>query len=107
MGSINVKSAAVLQEEFSASTKYRLTSAIQSMLDDKAKERGYDSILSLCTYATSTAAKFSKEGQAAVEWRDEVWAKGYAILADVEGGERAIPTVDELLSELPVFVWPA
>jgi len=107
MGSINVKSAAVLQEEFLASTKSRLISAIQSMLDDKAKERGYDSILSLCTYATSTAAKFSKEGQAAVEWRDEVWAKGYAILADVEGGERAIPTVDELLSELPVFVWPA
>jgi len=106
MGSINVKSAAVLQEEFLASTKSRLISAIQSMLDDKAKERGYDSILSLCTYATSTAAKFSKEGQAAVEWRDEVWAKGYAILADVEGGERAIPTVDELLSELPVFVWP-
>ena len=107
MGSINVKSAAVLQEEFLASTKSRLISAIQSMLDDKAKERGYDSILSLCTYATSTAAKFSKEGQAAVEWRDEVWAKGYTILADVEGGERAIPTVDELLSELPVFVWSA
>jgi hypothetical protein len=106
MGSINVKSAAVLQEEFLASTKSRLISAIQSMLDDKAKERGYDSILSLCTYATSTAAKFSKEGQAAVEWRDEVWAKGYAILADVESGSRAIPTVDELLAELPSFVWP-
>jgi hypothetical protein len=106
MGSINVKSAAVLQEEFLASTKSRLISAIQSMLDDKAKERGYDSILSLCTYATSTAAKFSVEGQAGASWRDEVWAKGYAILADVESGSRAIPTVDELLSELPNFVWP-
>jgi len=106
MGSINVKSAAVLQEEFLASTKSRLTSAIQSMLDDKAKERGYDSILSLCSYATSTAAKFSAEGQAGVEWRDEVWAKGYTILADVEAGTRSIPTVDELLAELPDFVWP-
>jgi len=106
MGSINVKSAAVLQEEFLTSTKSRLTSAIQSMLDETAKERSYDSILSLCTYATSTAAKFAAEGQAGVSWRDEVWAKGYAILADVESGSRAIPTESELLSELPSFVWP-
>ena len=106
MGSINVKSAAVLQEEFLASTKSQLISAIQSMLDEKAKERGYDSILSLCTYATSTAAKFAAEGQAGVSWRDEVWAKGYAILADVESGARAIPTVDEFLAELPNFAWP-
>ena len=106
MGQVNVKSAAVIQEEFLASTKSRLTSAIQSMLDDKAKERNYDSILSLCTYATSPTAKFSDEGQAGVSWRDEVWAKGYAILADVESGSRAIPTVDELLAELPNFVWP-
>jgi len=106
MGQVNVKSAAVIQEEFLASTKSRLTSAIQSMLDETAKERGYDSILSLCTYATSTAAKFSDEGQAGVSWRDEVWAKGYSILADVESGARAIPTEAELLSELPNFVWP-
>ena len=106
MGSINVKSAAVLQEEFLTSTKSRLTSAIQSMLDETARERGYDSILSLCTYATSPNKKFADEGQAGVSWRDEVWAKGFTILADVEGGERAIPTVDELLAELPAFVWP-
>ena len=106
MGSIVVKSAAVLQDEFLASTKSMLTSAIQSTLDKKAQERGYDSILSLCTYATSPTAKFSKEGQAGVSWRDEVWAKGYTILDDVESGARAIPTVDELLAELPDFVWP-
>ena len=106
MGSIVVKSAAVLQGEFLASTKSRLTSAIQSTLDEKAQKRGYDSILSLCTYATSPTAKFSKEGQAGVSWRDEVWAKGYTILDDVESGARAIPTVDELLAELPDFVWP-
>jgi len=106
MGLINVKSAVVIQEEFLASTKSRLTSVIQSTLDEKAKERNYDSILSLCTYATSTAVKFSDEGQAGVAWRDEVWAKGYTILDDVESGTRAIPTADELLAELPDFVWP-
>jgi len=101
-----VKTAEDKQEEFLASTKSRLTSAIQSMLDETARERGYDSILSLCTYATSTAAKFAAEGQAGVSWRDEAWTMGYSILADVESGARAIPTEAELLSELPNFVWP-
>ena len=101
-----VKTAKDKQVKAMAALKQSLTSAVQKHMDEKVKERNYDSILSLCTYATSTAAKFSDEGQAGVSWRDEVWAKGYAILADVEGGERAIPTVDELLAELPSFVWP-
>ena len=101
-----VKTAKDKQVKAMAALKQSLTSAVQKHMDEKAKERNYDSILSLCTYATSTAAKVSDEGQAGVSWRDEVWAKGYAILADVESGARAIPTVDELLAELPNFVWP-
>jgi hypothetical protein len=106
MGSINVKSAAVLQEEFLASTKSRLTSAIQSMLDETAKERGYDSILSCCSYATSTNAKFAAEGQAAVEWRDKVWSKCYEIVAEQAAGTRQAPTEDELKALIPEMVWP-
>jgi len=82
------------------------TDAIQARLDAKARERGYDSILSLCSYATSTNPKFAAEGQAGVAWRDACWAKGYEIMAEVQAGTREIPTVDELLAELPVFHWP-
>ena len=37
-------------------------------------------------------------------WRSAVWSKGYEILAEVKEGKRAIPTVEELLTELPKLV---
>lgn len=83
-----------------------LTEAIQEHLDLKPKERLYDGIVSLCTYATSKNPIRAKEGQSGVEWRDACWDKGYEIMAEVKAGERAIPTAEELLTEMPVFIWP-
>lgn len=82
------------------------TAAVQQHLDDFARTRNYDSILSAATYAPSTVPKFSAEGQYAVEARDATWAKCYEILAAVEAGSRPTPTLDELLAELPVLTWP-
>lgn len=84
-----------------------LTQAIQNHLDDTAKTRGYDGILSLASYAASTNTGFAAEALAGVAWRDAVWAKGYEIQAAVIAGTRAVPTEAELLAELPVMVWPA
>lgn len=83
-----------------------MTAAVQQHLDVKARERNYDGILSLCTYATSPNPKFAAEGQAGVEWRDAVWVKCYEVLAEVEAGLREQPTVEQLIAELPVIVWP-
>lgn len=83
-----------------------LSSAVQAHLDTTAKERGYDGILSLCSYATSSVAKFAAEGQAGVEWRDAVWADATQTFDQVLAGTIPAPTAEELIAALPPMVWP-
>lgn len=79
----------------------------QKRMDDFAATRNYNGILSLCTYATSTNAKFAAEGQYGVELRDATWAKCYEILGEVEAGTRPLPSgYEEIAPELPVPSWP-
>ena len=93
-------------EEINQQAIVAYTTAIQIRLDDFARTRGYDNILSAATYATSTVAKFAAEGQAAVNARDSTWAACYAVLAAVHAGERDMPTLEHLIAELPVLAWP-
>ncbi len=79
---------------------------VQGKLDDKARERKYDGILSLCTYATSTNTTFAAEGQAGVAWRDGAWAACYALLAQWQAEEIPQPTLAEVEATLPVMEWP-
>jgi hypothetical protein len=82
------------------------SAGVQSRLDTFARTRGYDGILSACTYTTSTNPKFSEEGQYCVQARDATWAKCYEILSSVQSGTRQTPTWEELEAELPVLQWP-
>jgi hypothetical protein len=85
----------------------QIVTATQQRLDDFAKTRNYDGILSLATYATSTVPKFQTEGQYGVESRDATWAKLYEIMAEVEAGTRPMPTgYTDIEPELPPLVWP-
>lgn len=84
-------------------TKQDLIQEVQSFMDATALERGYDNIMSACTYATSTVQKYREEGQACVQWRDAVWSYCYEQLALFEEGKREIPT--DIISELPAINW--
>ena len=87
--------------------KSSIISQVQARLNDFAKTRGYDDILSACTYATSTITKFQTEGQYCVTVRDNTWNMLYTILADIENGIRSIPTgYSDIESELPQLEWP-
>lgn len=95
---------ALTQQQIAA----QFTASIQRRLDDFARQRNYDGILSACTYATSTVAKFKSEGQACVNLRDATWAAAYDILAKVQAGQRPMPTsIADIEADLPAAVWPA
>jgi hypothetical protein len=84
------------------------TAQIQARLDDFAQTRNYDGILSACTYATSSVAKFAAEGQYCVEARDATWAAAYAILDAVLAGERPMPgSIADIAGDLPALSWPS
>ena len=46
------------------------------------------------------------DGRAFVAWRDAVWVYVYGELAKFEAGERAQPTIESFIAELPTMEWP-
>mgnify|MGYP003346456733 CR=1 FL=1 len=97
---VQVNQAAKLEQ-----LKTSIVSIVQSNLDAFAQEKGYDGILSACSYASSSNATFKAEGLKAVELRDASWATLYSILADVEAGKRTVTSFADIETELPVLKW--
>ena len=96
-----------LEQERLSALKSGIESRTQQRLDDFARARNYASMISLCTYATSTNQRFSAEGQYGVEARDATWAKLYEILDEVESGIRPVPSsYEDIEPELPALDWP-
>ena len=81
---------------------------IQSLLNTSAVARGYDNIATAISYAEEPEVeRFQNDGIAFRKWRSRVWAYAYEQLALVLTGERAQPTADEFLLELPALELPA
>jgi len=79
---------------------------IQALVDTTATEKMFRDGVTLASYVASTNPQWAAEAQAFVAWRDAVWAYAYAELAKVQAGERAQPTPEDFLTELPAIVWP-
>jgi hypothetical protein len=80
--------------------KQSFIGAVQEHLDNEAQALGYDNIVSACSYAGANNP-FQAEGQSFVAWRGEVWAYCHGVIAEVVASTRPIPTVAELIAELP------
>lgn len=81
--------------------------AVQNLLDSTARARGYDHIISLCSYAGDPNPRWDAEGQAGRVWRSAVWQSCAETLSAVLSGTREAPTKDELIESLPKIVWPS
>ncbi len=79
---------------------------MQIHFESVAREKDYDGVLSIVSYAQSTSLKWQSEAEAFIAWRDECWAYGYQELDKYERGERTIGSVAQFVAELPVIVWP-
>jgi hypothetical protein len=81
------------------------TAALEAMYDEKANERRYDNRFT-CALRAGYPGPFQAEGIAFATWMDSCNALGYQILAEVQSGQRPVPTILQFLSEMPVMEWP-
>jgi hypothetical protein len=85
-------------------------SGIQARLDNFARTRGYDSVLSAASYAASNNATYQAEGQYVIDARDATWEWSNDYLNQVLAGQKEIPSWEEFEAELEAavpLVWPA
>lgn len=79
--------------------------AIDTHIDATAAEKSYASGVSCASYAASTNPQWTSEAETFIAWRDSVWAYAYAELDKVLTGKREVPSVADLIEELPAIRW--
>ena len=72
------------------------------MFDNKAKELRHDNINSTAKYLRTSSPLYKKVVKLN-DWCDACWIKAEEIEKDAVSGTRAIPTVEEVLAEMPIF----
>lgn len=80
-----------------------LMQAVQDYMDAAAKAKGYDSILSACSYA-GAPNPFQAEGQSFLAWRAACWAYCYQVQAAVAAGTQPMPRKEQLITGLPTRI---
>lgn len=76
--------------------------AVQNHLDATARMRGYENILSACSYSADPNVGFAADGATAIAWRSEVWIYCYNYMSSGQ-----IPTsMESFIASLPAITWP-
>lgn len=80
--------------------------AVELLIENTAKERGYNGSIAICSYINSKNARWKTEAEAFIAWRDDTWSYAFEELRKVREGERDQPTVEEFIEELEPIEWP-
>ncbi len=80
---------------------------VKIKLDEFAQTRGYDNILSACSYASDPNPQFQAEGLRCVELRSATWSSLFNIIQEVRDNTRPLPqSFNEIEYLLPELSWP-
>jgi hypothetical protein len=82
-----------------------MEAAIDAYIDSVAQAKGWDT-RHTCTLRTGYTNPWQAEAIAFGQWMDSCYLYCQGVEADVLAGTRTIPTIEELISELPAMVWP-
>ena len=93
-------------EEQQEMMKAEFTTAIDTYMNTFAMTRGYDTMASAATYYDDEDSIFNAEGTYAKRMRSQIYRVSYAILNAVLSGQRPMPTIEEVMAELPKLEWP-
>jgi len=100
---------AIVYKQNELETQYKIdeqrksfNNCIQQHLDKKAQELRYDNMMSARSYSGYDNA-FRDEATKLAKWCCDCWIKAGEIEEDVKNGNRDMPTVDEVLAELPLY----
>ena len=84
----------------------QLERGVEAWMNSVVAERDYDSIdTCIARYTDSPNPKYAQEAKAVKDWNTAVWDRCWELLAEVKAGTRPIPTLEEVISELPKLEW--
>ena len=86
--------------------KLQAINAIQTSLDAKAREYGFDNIHTAILNAQSSSEDRAKKGQAFRTWYDACWDFAEAEWKKQEPGSGTFFTIEAFIAALPAFVPP-
>lgn len=90
-------------EEIQAKLQKELEIGIQNYINEQVQSKGYDNENSIAKYLVDTNP-FYEECKTISVWIGNVWIKTHEIQSEVNAGTRPIPSLVEIIAELPVLV---